>query len=57
MSRRRLLQLVGALLCVPSAIVFFMLLNEGTDSPLVYVAAAAMYVGFALTLYASLVEE
>jgi len=57
MSRRRLLQLIGALLCVPSTIVFFMLLNEGTDSPLVYVAAAAMYVGFALTLYASLVDE
>jgi hypothetical protein len=57
MSRKRLLQLLGALLCVPGAIAFFVLIDRGIDSPLIYLTATAMYVGFALALYESLADD
>jgi len=57
MSRKRLLQVVGVLLCVPSAITFFVMVVEGIDSPLVYATSAGMYVGFAVALYATLVDD
>jgi hypothetical protein len=34
---------------------FFLLVLRGSDSPLVYVIAASMYVGLGLTLYASVI--
>ncbi len=40
---------------VPSAIFFFTLVMRGTDSLLVYVAAATMYVGMGITLYTTVV--
>jgi hypothetical protein len=51
----RLLQAVGVLTLVPSATMFFLLVLRGSDSPLVYVIAASMYVGLGLTLYASVI--
>jgi hypothetical protein len=57
MTQRRLLQLLGALLCVPGAITFFVLLDQGVDTPLLYPTAAAMYVGFAIALYATLADD
>jgi hypothetical protein len=49
----RLLQVLGVLTFVPSAVIFFWLVVRGTDSVLVYVAAIAMYVGLGVTLYAT----
>jgi hypothetical protein len=57
MSQQRVLQLLGALLCVPSAITFFVLMDRGNDSPLLYASAAAMYVGFAVALFATLADD
>jgi hypothetical protein len=51
----RLLQLIGVLLFVPGAFAFFWFLNRGTDSPLVYLTAASMYLGLALALYATVI--
>lgn len=50
-----LLLALGVLMLVPSAIFFFMLVMRGTDLLLVYVAAATMYVGMGITLYATVV--
>jgi len=46
---------LGVLLLVPSALAFFSLLMQGTDSPLVYLSAVGMYVGLGLALYATLI--
>jgi hypothetical protein len=51
----RLLQILGVLLLVPSALVFFLLLDRGTDSPLVYLSAVGMNVGLGVALYATLI--
>jgi hypothetical protein len=51
----RLLLALGVLMLVPGAIFFFTLVMRGTDSLLVYVAAATMYVGMGITLYATVV--
>lgn len=45
------LLLIGLLILVPSAIWFFVLVFYGSDSPVIYVVAASMYVGLGLTLY------
>src|SRR6476646_2936876 len=52
-SRMRVLQLLGVLLFVPSALAFYHLVDRGTDSALVYLTGASMYVGLAFALYAS----
>ena len=49
----KLLLLLGVLLLVPSALGFFLLVMRGTDSYLTYLAAASLYVGLGLTLYAT----
>ena len=49
----RVLQLVGVLLFVPSALAFYHLVDRGTDSPLVYLTGASTYVGLAFALYAT----
>ncbi len=51
----RLLQLLGVLLFVPSGFAFYILVDRGTDSPLVYLAGMSLYVGLALALYATVV--
>jgi hypothetical protein len=48
----KLLLVLGVLLFVPSALVFFVLVMRGAESHLVYISAASMYIGFGLTLYA-----
>ena len=45
---------VGLLFLVPGAVGFFVLLMRGSDSILVYPAAACMNVGLGLVLYAIL---
>jgi hypothetical protein len=49
----RVLQLLGVLLFVPSALAFYHLVDRGTDSPLVYLTGASTYVGLAFALYAT----
>jgi hypothetical protein len=53
-ERRHSLKLLtgGILLFLPSAALFYGLVHRGTDSPLVYLAAMAMYVGLGIALYA-----
>jgi hypothetical protein len=46
--------LLGLLLLASGAVGFFFLLMRGAESILVYPAAACMYVGLGLTLYAML---
>ena len=48
-----MLQLLGVLLFVPSALAFYHLVDRGMDSALVYLTGASMYVGLAFALYAS----
>jgi hypothetical protein len=42
----------GILLFLPSAAYFYGLVHQGTDSPLVYLAAIAMYAGLGIAVYA-----
>jgi hypothetical protein len=42
----------GILLFLPSAALFYRLVHRGVDTPLVYVAAVAMYAGLGIALYA-----
>jgi hypothetical protein len=49
----KLLLVLGVLLLVPSALGFYLLVMRGTDSYLTYLAAASLYVGFGLALYAT----
>jgi hypothetical protein len=48
----KLLLVLGVLLLVPS-VGFYLLVMRGTDSHLTYLAAASLYVGLGLTLYAT----
>jgi hypothetical protein len=48
----KLLLDLGVLLLMPSALGFYLLVMRGTDSYLTYLAAASLYVGLGLTLYA-----
>ena len=50
----KLLLFVGLLLLLLGAVGFFVLLMQGLESILVYPAAACMYFGLGLTLYAIL---
>ena len=50
----KLLLFVGLLLLLLGAVGFFVLLMRGLESILVYPAAACMYLGLGLTLYAIL---
>ena len=49
------MQLLGVLLFVPSGFAFYILVDRGTDSPLVYLTGMSLYVGLALALYATVV--
>jgi hypothetical protein len=51
----RVLQLLGVLLFVPSALAFYHLVDRGMDSPLVYLTGVSTYVGLAFALYASVI--
>jgi len=46
MSHIKLLPLLGVLLFVPSALVFFVLVMRGAESYLVIVSQASTYIGF-----------
>jgi hypothetical protein len=51
----RVLQLLGVLLFVPSALAFYHFVDRGTDSPLVYLTGVGTYLGLAFALYASVI--